>query len=65
MAMIETADIVAKRYGISREDQDASPQPASARPPRPRPPVATGRDHRLHHHHAVKNKATGEVTYAR
>jgi acetyl-CoA C-acetyltransferase/acetyl-CoA acyltransferase len=51
MAMIETADIVAKRYGITREDQDrfSCSQPAQDRRG-PGRRIASGRDHRLHHH---------------
>jgi acetyl-CoA C-acetyltransferase len=39
MAMIDTADNVAQRYGISREDQDRSRWRASSAPP-PRKPAA-------------------------
>ena len=43
LPMIETADIVAARYGISREAQDATRRKASSAPRRPRPPAAIGK----------------------
>ncbi len=64
MAMIDTADIVAKRYGISREDQDAFSLQSQQRTAAAQAadlfkdeivPCAT----RM----AEKNKDTGEVTY--
>jgi acetyl-CoA C-acetyltransferase len=63
-AMIDTADTVAARYGVSREAQDAlSLEPASSAPRRPRP----GRPFRdeivpVTATMAVTDKATGSVT---
>ena len=64
MAMIDTADVVAKRYGISREDQDAFSLLSQQRTAAAQAaglfdneiiPCATTM--------AEKNKETGEVTY--
>ena len=64
MAMIDTADIVAKRYGISREDQDAFSLQSQQR-------TAAAQANGIFDNEivpcnarmAVKNKETGEVTY--
>ena len=64
MAMIDTADIVAKRYHISREDQD---QFALQSQQRTAAAQASGVfDNEIipcHARMAIKNKETGEVTY--
>ena len=64
MAMIDTADIVAKRYHISREDQD---QFALQSQQRTAAAQASGVfDNEIipcHVRMAIKNKETGEVTY--
>ena len=64
MAMIDTADIVAKRYGISREDQDAFSLQSQQR-------TAAAQANGIFDNEivpcnarmAVKNKETGEVSY--
>ncbi|MGE8445303.1 MAG: acetyl-CoA C-acyltransferase [Comamonas sp.] len=64
MAMIDTADVVAKRYGISREDQDAFSLQSQQR-------TAAAQAHGTFDNEIVpcatrmaeKNKETGEVSY--
>ena len=64
MAMIDTADIVAKRYGISREDQDAFSLQSQQR-------TAAAQEKGIFDNEIIacatrmaeKNKDTGEVTY--
>jgi acetyl-CoA C-acetyltransferase len=56
MAMIDTADIVAKRYGISREDQDASRAKPAAHDRSAQAADRSGRDHRLHHTHERRTR---------
>lgn len=64
MAMIDTADVVAKRYGISREDQDAFSLLSQQRTAAAQAAGLFGNEiiacaTRM----AEKNKETGEVTY--
>jgi len=64
MAMIDTADVVAKRYGISREDQDAFSLQSQQR-------TAAAQDKGLFDNEIIacatrmaeKNRDTGEVSY--
>ena len=64
MSMLETAEIVAERYKISRERQDEyRAAVAAARPPRPRPPAgSTPRSSRCRRVMKVADKATGAVS---
>jgi acetyl-CoA C-acetyltransferase len=63
MAMIDTADVVAKRYGITREDQDAFSLQSQQRGGGPGRRSVQGRDHACSTRMMEKNKETGEVTY--
>jgi acetyl-CoA C-acetyltransferase len=60
MAMIDTADIVAKRYNISREAQDEYSYEARSASPPPRPPASSQRDRPDGHPMKVVNKETKE-----
>ncbi|CAM4195807.1 Acetyl-CoA acetyltransferase [Comamonas aquatilis] len=64
MAMIDTADVVAKRYGISREDQDAfSLQSQQRTAAAQAADLFKGEIIACATRMAEKNKETGEVTY--
>ena len=64
MAMIDTADIVAKRYGISREDQDAFSLQSQQRTAAAQASgIFDNENVTCNARMAVKNKETGEVSY--